>query len=191
MNVDVAVVTAAIPDRVRESMLGRALRSVRDQYLRPREHLVGVDYEGVGPVRIRNSLAQTTGCEWLMFLDDDDALLPWHFEKLWPHTTDADVVHSGFQVEGREGWTWDTIHDQGCSTLTPVNSIPMTALVRREAFLDVGGFGDLRPEDLHLWSSLKDAGARFACVHEITWVYRFHTGNASIERERDGRMWWG
>jgi len=190
MRADVTVITTAIPERL-DTYLPRAMASVAAQTLPPMQHLVAVDYDGWGPAVLRNALVAASETEWLAFLDDDDLFLPDHLETLLAHEDEADVIHSAFAVRGRPYWSWEDLHAQGCSTLEPHNTIPTTALVRKSFFDDVRGFRSNRPEDHNLWRMLRAAGARFVCVHERTWVYRFHGANASIARERDGRTVWG
>ncbi len=68
------------------------------------------------------------------------------------------------------------------------SDIPLTSLVRTEAFRAVGGFPEVdRAEDAALFKNLRDAGFKFQCNHAVTWEYHFHDSNRSrigIERLR-------
>lgn len=170
----IAVITPTLPER--RLMLMENMASVYNQTLKPTEHLIGIDYEKVGPVYIRNKLAFATKCEWLAFLDDDDLMMPRHLELLAAASRDQDVVWSESQVWGRPGFNVKHI----CSTkaLDAGNHIPITVLVRKSSFVDAGGFPEVPySEDWELWKTLRDKGAGFACVHETTWIYRWWGGN--------------
>jgi glycosyltransferase involved in cell wall biosynthesis len=152
------------------------------------------DTEGRGPAHVRNLMVAYSGTsDWIAFLDDDDYLLPHHIATLTAlqEETDADVVWPWFRVEGgtdpfpeNQGRQWDR---------TNPHIIPITTLVRRSAFLDVGGFDEdtaaqpdpndptrtVAGEDWRLWLALSAAGAKFAHTPEITWVWRHHGSNTS------------
>jgi hypothetical protein len=189
----VALLTASRPDR--SAMLAEQLATVAAQTVRPDVHLVGVDHPGQGPAEILNGLAaRAPATTWVAFCDDDDLLEPTHLEVLLGASggiargEPLDVVHSAWFTSGRDGWGWDEVHDPGtCSLVTPErNTVPSCALVRREAFLAVGGFPATRPHDWALWLELKAAGAAFGCVHQPTWTYRWHGDNRSAEIEGQG-----
>jgi glycosyltransferase involved in cell wall biosynthesis len=130
------------------------------------------DLLNLGPATIRNVLACEASTEWLAFVDDDDLVDPNHLKTLLKHRHFADVVYSLGRVEGRD---WAIPHDCDLRNLEAANTVPVTALVRRDAFLQAGGFPtDARNEDWGLWRTMKRQGARFVCVHQETWTYRFH-----------------
>lgn len=125
----------------------------------------------LGPAILRNVMALESSTEWIAFIDDDDRVDPEHLATLLDHSDDADVVYSLGRVEGR---AWEIPHSCDLETLSAYNSIPVTSLVRRDAFLAAGGFPRGTEEDWGLWRTMKAQGARFRCVHETTWTYRFH-----------------
>lgn len=176
----VAVVTASLPERA--ARLAEAAASVAAQTAQPAAHLIGVDYARRGPEAVRNDLVAGATTDWVAFLDDDDLLFPHHLATLLAASADADVVYSFCEVEGRGGWTPN--HDFDAAVLRSYNFIPVTALVRRAAFVLAGGFaGGTHPtEDWDLWRRLLDGGAVFRCVPEVTWRYRFHGANATTRR---------
>lgn len=188
----VTVVIPTIPARANGSLL-EAVYSVEQQTY-PRHlvdtHIVSDQY-GLGPGEMRNLGVQKADTEWIAFLDDDDYLLPTHLETLMAHGQDWDVVWPWFRVDGgtdpfpqNRGRQWDPANP---------HSFPITALVRRSVFLDVGGFRDLPEgqvdpndperwvsgEDWRLWLDLSEAGAAFHHVDEVTWVWRHHAKNTS------------
>ena len=174
----VTVVTASLPERT--ARLAEACASVAAQTVPPVAHLVGIDHARNGPERIRNALVAAAGSEWVAFLDDDDVLYPHHVERLLAASADIDVVYPYCDVAGRGGWSPNQGFD--ASALRQYNFIPVTALVRRSSFLAVGGFSEqTHPvEDWHLWRRMLDDGARFRCVPERTWLYRFGADNATL-----------
>jgi hypothetical protein len=53
--------------------------------------------------------------------------------------------------------------------------IPITALVRRFTFDEVGGFKSTNNcEDHRLWTDMLKVGARFRHLPKVCWTYRLH-----------------
>jgi len=77
-QVDVTVITPTVPGR--EKLLEECIESVRKQTLQPVAHLVLMDKDKEGPAVIRNRLLKQVETEWVAFLDDDDLLMPNHFD---------------------------------------------------------------------------------------------------------------
>lgn len=166
---NIMVVTPTIP--MRHRMVQECMESVAAQ-TRPVDHTVTVDTEGVGPAVMRNNMVHELNddVDWICFLDDDDLLYPDYFETVEPHLADYDVVY-----------TWgdglaDTLQVPfNGEMLDYANSVPMTALVPRQLFLDVGGFKcDVLYEDWALWLDIYNLGGRFKCIPEVHWTYRDH-----------------
>lgn len=167
----ITVLTASIVER--GDMLAEACASVRAQTLRPDAHLISVDVARVGASATYNALAAAVMTPWMTFLDDDDLLDPNHLELLAEEAalSEADVVYSWCRCTGARSYK-----DYN-SSFDPVllhrkSIVPITALVRTEAFRQVGGFPASDGYDWHLWRTLCDAGAEFRCVPEVTWTYR-------------------
>lgn len=175
---DVTVVIPTIAGRAR--CLSEAVASVALQTSPPVATAIGHDRERVGPARIRNRLVADASTRWVAFLDDDDLMLRHHLAVLTEHATDADVVYSRGQIEGRDGWDPQRFpfpYDR----MRRVNSLPITTLVRREAYLDAGGQPDREQapsgyEDWGGWLRMLDAGATFVGVDTVTWVWRYQRG---------------
>lgn len=185
----VSVITPAIPPRL--DRLGQAMASVRSQRHAAVEHLVAVDNGRHGSAAMRNKLLRAAEGEFIAPLDDDDYLLPNHLAELTQRArwVDApDVVYSYCKVTGRgDGWVPNREFD--ADALRVGNYIPVTALVKRELLLDLAGWRDSAVvphgwEDWDLWLRALDAGAKFACVPEVTWVYCFGPGSKTAVGER-------
>lgn len=177
----IAVLTTAIPERL--GMLAECCLSVEAQTLRPTYHLIGLDYGHAGNIPNLNRLGRSAdehGCEWLMPLADDDYLLPLHLETLAAYADDADVIYSWCEVRGRD---WKPNRAFDAELLRQGNFIPATALIRT-SLVEQAGWWDENPEqgfeDWAMWKTLLALGARFRCVEEVTWVYRFGHGNLSL-----------
>lgn len=141
------------------------------------EHLVGVDTDREGPSAIRNRLAASTDADWLLPLDDDDLLDPGYLKALQPHLDGADVVYPWCRVEGKPDWTPNRLYRP--ETLLRGNAIPVTSLIRRELWEQVGGWRRVEFEDYDFWRRCLGAGARFRCVPEVLWTYRIMESGTS------------
>lgn len=192
--VDVTVCIPSIPPR--QVQLQRALRSVYDQTVVPAAINIHVDEERRGAAVNRDASVGETSTEWLAFLDDDDELLPQHLELLLREArrTDADLVYPWFTVAGGtdpfptlEGQPWDD---------SEPHQVPITFLVRRDAYEEVGGFagdwdttlaedpgtdeaGNRAGEDYHFILKLVRAGRRIVHLNERTWIWNHWHGNTS------------
>lgn len=141
----------------------------------PVEHLVALDADREGPSRVRNWLANQSDSEWLLPLDDDDLLDPGCVRVLLQASHGADVVYPWCRVEdhdaGLEPWTPNRLYS--ADALMRFNFIPVTALIRRDLWHEVGGMPVLpHAEDWAFWKRCLAAGAVFQCVPEVLWTYR-------------------
>lgn len=206
----VTAIITTIPPRA--DQLTEALASVHAQTHPPDAVVVTVDTERRGPAPQRNDAVYScpTLTRWVAFLDDDDIWYPQHLAVLLDaaDTTGADVVYPWFELRdahGRDINVHDPLFiggerafgrpfDETARThlLTTGNFIPVTALVRRSAFLAVGGFPTpgtpewphTECEDWGLWQRLAQAGASFHHVPERTWEWRWHGRNTSGRTDR-------
>lgn len=177
----IAVLTPSIPER--GALLAEAVASVAAQTRRPDVHLIHVDYDRIGGAASLNRLlvgAVAASCEWCALLADDDVLLPRHLQVLEAATGDADIVYPWCRVEGRPGFDPNALFDP--ERLRHGNYIPGTVLMRTALASRLGGWRSdalYGFEDWDMWKRALAAGARFVCVPEVTWVYRFHGTNDS------------
>lgn len=174
---DITVITPSLIDRAEK--LAECRQSVLAQTYPVYDHLVMTDKDLKGPAWTRNQLALMVETEWIAFLDDDDLLLPNHFElhKEYQHT--ADVIFSwGEAIHPDGGRSLFDSHYNEESILSGHNTIPVTATVRTSKFREVNGFPENeRFEDWGLWKRLILAKARFQGIEEITWHYRIFPEN--------------
>ena len=196
----IAVLTPSLPGRA--DLLAEAMASVQAQSMTPTSHVVGIDYDRVGIGRMLNQLASSAEADWLARLDDDDLFRPNHLAVLATRAEDADVVYSWCEVEprardgvvppvpavlGPAGWIPNQEFD--AALLRKRNYIPATTLIRKSLWKDIGGWtlpgwgvGDAPrepeyAEDWDFWLRALEAGARFVCIPEVTWAYRYHGEN--------------
>lgn len=181
------LVIPTVPPREKNGFLDQALQSARDQTLPFDEVIVEADVKHEGPAVVRNRAVEKVETEFVCFLDDDDYLLPQHHQVL--SELGGDVRWPWFDVKGGSdpfpffrGRQWDP---------EDPHQIPITVMVRTEAFRAVGGFvtvGDEGPvdkwgnragEDWRLWLALSEAGYEFSHTPETTWVWRHHGNNSS------------
>lgn len=177
MTSPITVVTPTLPER--SKLLAEAIGSVAGQTVRPAAHLIDVDLHRVGIPDIVNRLVERVETEWFLLLCDDDLLYPHHLETIAAHLDSADVVYTYCDVTGRQ---WSPNRPFGGRDLRHGNYIPSNAAVRTSVWRTLGGYRRSdRFEDWDFWVRAVDAGARFQCVPETTWLYRFGDwGNVSL-----------
>ena len=180
-------------------MLARCLKSVYEQQVEAECQLVMAQsitdgLNGIHHCSVMQSwVLPAVRSEFVMRLADDDALLPNHIETLLPYLGDADVVYS-YDASGnrpREDCSmWPQSHL--IAELGYRNWIDGSAVaIRTSSLRAVGGwptewdyqagkdvwhgghFKGMRQDcdDHAVWYLLAQAGARFKCVPEATWVY--------------------
>jgi glycosyltransferase involved in cell wall biosynthesis len=205
-------ISVVIPVFNGETYLGRAITSALCQTHPPQEIIVvddgstdgtsdiAVSYGGLvrlirqsnqGVACARNhGVAAATG-DWIAFLDHDDEFLPDKLRRqalLARHGT-LDVIYSGYRVLRADGSTdvrlafqpqdlWPALRYR-----SPI--VPSTALIRKNALLEVGGF-DIRfrrCQDWHLWIRLvrRYSVRSFAAAAEPLAVYRVRLGSLSSQ----------
>lgn len=167
MKPDVTVVTASIPDR--HDMLLECMESVRRQTYKVAEHRIGIDTRGEGQkacCHIRNDLGSTARTRFLIFLDDDDLLLPDHVESLVSSWDDGYGMIYSFCDR------WKQAYDPG--KLKRGNYIPVCAgMMEVSAFKEVKGYpDDPGMADHKVWLQLQERNPNFGCVERVTYVIR-------------------
>lgn len=188
--VDVTVATPSIPGR--ERLLREAMASVQAQTVKPRAHLVRVQEPPEGVPRTvhvaqqRNRLLCAVDSEWCATLDDDDLLVPHHFETIAKAlNSDADLVYT----LAPQPWVPDDdVTDWPQARLIERlerrhDCVPSNAAVRTSTLRAIGGWDETTftdgqyasgadTEDWDLRLRLAREGARFVCVPAVTWEYR-------------------
>lgn len=175
-------------------MFQRAIRSIKQQQVRPDELLIEIDNIGQGLqglVSIYNHLLRNIRTTWVIPMADDDVMLPDHVRTLLGGAQlaetappfRADVVYTYCQVVGRPGWNPNKPFDPASL------EIPAHALIRTDLIREVGGWRVPRDgnfEDYDLWRRIQSAGGVFKCIRRVTWEYHFHGDNLSYRRDNNG-----
>lgn len=193
---DITVCIATIPPRAK--LLRKALSSVVLQTLQPAAIVVEYDHERTGAAATKNRALARASTEWVAFLDDDDAMMPHHLEKLRAaaQATGADVVYSRPYIPqtadhedpyGRRGLPFDA------AELRRRSYIQTTSLVGKDIAQAAGGFqvpfvrcgpGSENYDDWGFWLALLDLGALFHHVNEQTFIWEHHGANTSGRADR-------
>lgn len=139
----------------------------------------------------RNAGARGATTEYLVFLDADDWIEPAFCARLHQAIgaedaagRGADVSHAYCQermVERGKG-VW-RVPDWDPALMMITNLHPVTALVRRDRFEQVGGFNEAMTsgyEDWDLWLRFVDRGWRGVRVREPLFVWRRHSDRTMI-----------
>jgi glycosyltransferase involved in cell wall biosynthesis len=181
---DVTVSVTSLPGR--EILLDRLVQSI-DQQTYPVELVINRGIPANGPAANRNMAFDQVDTEYVAFVDDDDAFLPEHIERLrwFIEYRSADLVYPWYHVVGGpDPLPWFGLMFDPLAIRT-ANYIPVTVLARTEVVRAVGGFenkpdGDRPFEDWYLWLKMLDNGADFVHLPERTWVwFRDHPGSVT------------
>lgn len=141
-------------------------------------HEILQDTAFIGPGAMRNLIAEKWKgmCEWFLFLDDDNVLLPEYFRELFPYTENLDVVYSNAETRGDD--VTYRFHHFDPLMLLGRNIIDTCALVRADMFWEVGGFptslvGTEKwgTEEWYLWKKILVSGGRFRGINKKLWRY--------------------
>lgn len=187
----ITVCTAHIP--VRHDLLARAIHSVKNQTLLPKNHLISVDYARRGGPATLDAAIDGAMTDWVAILDDDDEFLPHHLETLYSVAleTNADLVFSHFRYTS----TGDGGHLERFRGVPFDNANPRQTtnvfLVKTDMALEVGGFsegfdtmgyeldsiGNRIGYDFHFVKKLAAIGANIVHTPEVTWIYHVENGS--------------
>lgn len=195
MTADVTVVIPTIPPRATLTV-DRALMSVMHQTTYAR-YVVETDVTHTGSAATRNRALERVQTEWVLWLDDDDQLMPHAVQLLVEaqQRTGADVVsgrawvpqsetHAEPTPSLRDGWV-DKLAVQATSRLT------VTSLMRTEQVRAVGGFefrrdpvSGMELDDYGLYWKLAEAGLSFWRLPDHTFIWNIWGGNTSGRPDR-------
>lgn len=183
MLADLTVCVVSLPER--GALLAEALASVQQQTVRPAAVLVGIDPREVGEAENMNRLIRTATTTHVAFLHDDDLWTPTHLASgLRVLDGGADIAVSDLELRGRPRDSNFT-HRCDYQHLHRTNWFPPSAVMaHRSRFLDRGGFIPTERSgtwvDWGTWRAQHLAGARYACTHDASLIYRFGPwGNGS------------
>ena len=193
MTPGVTVVIPTIPPRA--AMLERAIASVTAQTVMP-SLVIEADTGREGSAATRNRALSRVIGEFSLFLDDDDALMPWAVQVLTEAQakTGADVVSGGAWIPERPG------HLEPAAPLTTGwlnrdaviarSQLHVSSLVRTELAVKAGFTWKQDPatgmmlDDYGLYCGLAAAGATFWRVPETVLIWHIHGGNTSGKSDR-------
>lgn len=133
---------------------------------------------GASLCEARNKGARWVSGEWLIFLDADDTLDPHYAEEMLKGTADLRQPSTlGVYPDGSTDAAANIIPPRGNSIIDG-NHLVIGTMVRRQMFIDVGGFNDLPVlEDWDLWVRCLLAGATQEAIP--TAIYRVGVNDAS------------
>ena len=182
---DVTVCTATIPSRA--EMLERAIDSVKNQTLQPKDHIIKLDDQKQGQAAVLDSIVEEAQTKYVMMLDDDDEFLPIHIQSLYAKIEEeqADLVYPHFRYATRgDGGHLEQFFNEPWDNRYP-HQVPLTWICRTDVFLDIGGFSkDYDPNSYNLDEQGNRIGhdylfilrlvqnkKRIVHLPRVTWVY--------------------
>jgi len=182
---DVTVCTATIPSR--SELLERAIASVKNQTLQPKDHIIKLDDQKLGQAAVLDSIVKQAQTKYVMMLDDDDEFLPNHIELLYQkiQEEEADLIYPHFRYATRgDGGHLEHFFGVDWNNEEP-HQVPITWICRKDTFLEVGGFSkDYDPNSYDIDKQGNRIGhdylfilrlvqnkKRIVHLPRITWVY--------------------
>lgn len=210
-------VAVVIPCYNQGAFLEDALHSVQTQTYRPIECIIVDDgstdprtlerlddarkrgvsvlrQDNAGLAAARNAGVRATDAPFYVPLDADDTLEPQFIEALLPALQNDDDQRLGFsygQVRyfGAESGEWRCLEYDPRHLLVENLSVA-TALIRRRAFDDVGGYSPemiLGFEDWDFWIALLSLGYHGQLTPRVLFNYRRHPGGSMLTRALERR----
>ncbi len=135
-------------------------------------------------------LSNATG-HYLLFLDDDDLLLPNHIDKLVSAFLDGHenlAVYTGVRLEDADGTTLKIFDDPyDPARLRGANFLPIHAVLFDHTLVDIGCHFDEALECLEDWDFWLQA-SRYTHLHHVPGVsaiYRVALGNSGLSLQSD------
>jgi glycosyltransferase involved in cell wall biosynthesis len=171
---DVPAQLIVVDDGSREPAAHALLARLQD------EGVVVFHQANAGPAAARTAGVRAASADYVLPLDADDALAPGALRRL------RDVLDANPEAAA----AWGSVRHFGAlayaqrcrASLDPwqvsyQNHLPLSALYRRDAVLDAGGWqfqGGY--EDWDLWMTLAERGWKGIGIPEVTGYYRVHAG---------------
>jgi glycosyltransferase involved in cell wall biosynthesis len=196
---DVTVAIPTIPTR--KGKLRKAVSSAMAQSYPVSAVSIAVDVIGLGSASTRNRALDAVQTEWVLFLDDDDQLLPDGLAHLIKGQGDsqADVVYGLPRIVDAQGNIRPRFFEAGGpdvfdpQLLRQKSYIPVVSLVRTEMaqaagfkFLsDAGGSYD----DWGFYNRLLDYNASFHHILTETFIWNIDGGNTSGKPNQGDAPW--
>jgi O-antigen biosynthesis protein len=140
--------------------------------------IIVVNAENQGVIAARNAAAARSTGRYLCCLDPDDIIEPTYFEKaviILEARPELSVVAPYVRGFGDDDFLWHP-GELWPDVLAYDNALPVCAVIRRDAFFEVGGFSAKfaeNCEDWGLWAALAAAGHRSTLIREVLFRYRY------------------
>jgi glycosyltransferase involved in cell wall biosynthesis len=146
-----------------------------------------------GPAAARNAGVRLASSTWLAFLDADDTWREQKMDRQFDLVKSAQIglIHDSGEKRGAISPAAPTFDDLWRHNWVRTSS----AVVRRQAFLSVGGFDEDRDlvgaEDYNLWLRISAAGWEFAAHDELLFDYTPAADSitSQVERCARGELW--
>ncbi|MGO4181189.1 glycosyltransferase family A protein [Paenibacillus sp. TAF43_2] len=124
--------------------------------------------------------------KYILPLDADDKIQPTLIEKAYrilEARPEAGFATVGLEYFGDQSWVWIP-PEFDFNRLFSENIVCVTSLVRKSAWLSVGGYNEAMIhgyEDWDFWISLCERGWRGTAIHEALLLYRRHGHSLSYD----------
>ncbi|HEU4621407.1 MAG TPA: glycosyltransferase [Burkholderiaceae bacterium] len=150
-----------------------------------------------GEAAARNTVLAHARCDYIVWLDSDDALLPdalsahARMARVWPEVAvfygDLIAMDAEGNTSGRLAYENQAGNGHLLARLVQRNAFPNPGtMIRRETVVAVGGYDEqMRTScDYDLWTRLAAQRAMFMHIGREVCRYRWHGGNASSREDR-------
>lgn len=151
-----------------------------------------------GPASARNLGVSHASGEFLLFLDSDNRIRPDYLSRAFQIIIDnpkIGVMYSRPFFFGGGDCTQELsrfeVKDFSLDSLLSGNYVDMCSLVRKEAFLEIGGFDENQElyfgEDWDLWIRMAYVGWKFHFLNEVLFDYRIRKGSLMDQVDAEKR----
>lgn len=171
-NIEVIIVNDGSTDK--ESLY--VLETIRSAY----NSFLILTQENLGPSVARNNAVKHSSGEFLLFLDADDRIhqqtIRYCIEEVSKDEM-VGVIYGNYQRFGEKAGLQKQAEFEIIQMLR-ANQIALCSMVRKKAFLDVGGFDEILSlkgvEDWDLWLNLYEKNWKFKYIDELMFDIRVH-----------------
>lgn len=168
-------------------------QKVINEFISDKDNAILINKINEGPSIARNTGVDNASGEFIVFLDGDDIIAKTFLSscyKIFENDKNINIVYTDAEFFGAKSGKW-ILPDFELRSFLIQNCIPITAMLKRSVFNEVGQFDtNLKyTEDWELWIRIIKKYAGVFKINETLFFYRKHenksslTDNVDVEKE--------